>query len=687
MCVKIEWGMSLLMQSNVATTPFPKPAWLKDGLTIAGGNWEPLIFRRRTGMARSNEEEIFAAEHAPDMIPRLTELGVNLIILHFHKGYGLTAEAAEIEQARELTTLCHQHGIRAAAYIRWDNVVPETMRRDHPDIDQWLRRTRFGDTQSVFQSHRKAVCANCPEYLDYVERVVTLAIADIGFDMIHFDGFRPNEPCYCERCQADFRRYVREKYSEGEAFERFGHNQLACLDIPQWNDATWQHYLGGDAMESWNPDLIDPSFQEWHLYWESMTDRIHRRMRSLIKTLNPDAAIEINKSCPEFIGDDIDYWNHTDAFWDENFTLSLNADNGIFVTRVRTFKIGRQLGAVPFTYLRGDTERKCLQNLSEAMAFNFPSTVNLGNVYPFERAGRPDSPLPNITERLKRYLDFFHAHPELYREPEVAAEVLVWRQRNSRQFSRERGFAAPWLVEQAFIEARLPFTIGFDQALQPRCLDHYPVVVLPNTLLLSEGEVQVLCSYVKAGGALVTIGEDCGRYDEWFRSRPENVLSAIYGTGFDPARNTTCIRGAGRAHHVARLVPGPDYNPYGNVFQPGPMYLNGFFCAPKNSDELVAAVCDVRDTPLSFAVEAPRYVLAEYATAPGRRLVHLVNAADAPVGNISISLYVPGPDRDVLVRLRNPECEAVEWNVACKDNRVEVKLETLDVYTLVELHE
>ncbi len=81
----------------------PLPDWFREGIMFVG-NWEPLMFRRRAGFAHVNEESIYEAEHSEESVHQLKEAGVNLVITHFHKGFGREAEREEIERTGALSS-------------------------------------------------------------------------------------------------------------------------------------------------------------------------------------------------------------------------------------------------------------------------------------------------------------------------------------------------------------------------------------------------------------------------------------------------------------------------------------------------------------------------------------------------------------------------------------------------------
>ena len=82
-----------------------KPAWLEDGI-IQAGNYEPLIFRRRRGYyLREDYFERFQNEHTEETVKKLKEMGVNFVMIHGYKGFGIEAEKETRRYAKQLLPL------------------------------------------------------------------------------------------------------------------------------------------------------------------------------------------------------------------------------------------------------------------------------------------------------------------------------------------------------------------------------------------------------------------------------------------------------------------------------------------------------------------------------------------------------------------------------------------------------
>ena len=85
-----------------------KPAWLSnEQMRWAWVSWEPLMmYRRHGGIFETMEaaaywiEDWFSRIHTEEYVCKLKEAGFNCITTHFHKGFGMVAEAEEMEMTR-----------------------------------------------------------------------------------------------------------------------------------------------------------------------------------------------------------------------------------------------------------------------------------------------------------------------------------------------------------------------------------------------------------------------------------------------------------------------------------------------------------------------------------------------------------------------------------------------------------
>ena len=248
---------------------------------FAYGFFEPLAFHKRSGLwwnvpAPRDLERWYARGHSAEAAKSLAELGVNLTITHFFKGYGLQAEQEDIEGAKAFIGHCHTHGIKALAYVQFGTIMPETFLNEEPDAETWLREDSQGATVSYGPLYwRRRPCANSTEFIAYLKKAITLALTEANADGIFLDNFFLY-PCYCGRCRDLLRAYLEEKYDPQQRMDLFGLGELDHLQLPP-------EALAPPALS------VDPVAREMLWFMTERGEQIAAEMRRYIKSLAPDA--------------------------------------------------------------------------------------------------------------------------------------------------------------------------------------------------------------------------------------------------------------------------------------------------------------------------------------------------------------------------------------------------------------
>lgn len=128
----------------------------------------------------------------------------------------------------------------------------------------------------------------------------------------------------------------------------------------------------------------------------------------------------------------------------------------------------------------------------------------------------------------------WHADNEKYlRNTHTIADVgLVYSQQSARAFDgaeSERTVQRPILGwYQTLIEARMPFDMVHDHLLDGESLAKYKVLILPNTVAMSDGQADQLREFVAGGGTLVATYRT-SLLDEHGRERGDFALGDLFG--------------------------------------------------------------------------------------------------------------------------------------------------------------
>jgi hypothetical protein len=482
-----------------------RPEWLGRGGVVMAGSWEPLLFRVRrdgsSGYAPTPEQRAaYIREHSPEMVARLKALGVNFVMMHCYKGFGLEAERESMADAVRFAKLCHEAGLRVGVYNNSGTMGWELFFQERPEAKDWAVLGRDGKPLTYGRATwRYYWNRNHPDAQAFYRQIVRFAVEEIRTDLLHFDNYSVgpgSEPVSVER----FRRYLRDTFTA---------EQRAKMGIPKLQTV-------GTVLDG---PRSDPLRRAWFDFSCRSLAESYYDMSRYARSLRKDVLVECN---PGGVGDSIrppiDHGRLLqggEAFWDEGTPPGFR--DGQLHTRIRTYKVARRMNNIAFTYCTTPLE------MAEAMAFNLDC---LGCVCWFEYgkiAARPGSPAPGSPD-VAPFVDFFHARRDLLRHASVVADAAVLRSFASQVFGDAKEAQLTARVEQALIEKRVPFQIIYDQHLDD--LKRYRALVLAGCVALSDEQVERIKAYVASGGRLCVIGP-VATYDQWMTPRAKAALEDV----------------------------------------------------------------------------------------------------------------------------------------------------------------
>jgi len=636
-----------------------RPAWFGERPIIFVGNWDSApILQRRWGRASVDYEATYRRMHTEETVRKMKEQGITLVVTHFYKGFGLEAEWEYIEDTIKFAELCHKYGIKVGVYIG-DTICYETFLKERPDAESWLVPDYFGAPviYGGTQTFRRRPYIGHPDFVDYIKKVVRVAIEQVHADLIHFDNacsqaLRENfqHPLAIEQ----FREFLREKHNASQLELRFGFSDVSYIVPPKYKGTP--------------QPMIDPLFQEWTDFRCQKLSDHYRHLRKYIKSLNPDVVVEHN---PHGVTGHNTAWLRgidwprtiasTKAFWSEGERAPGLRENGVLVSKIRSYKVGRIMDNVCFTVTGTDRLR-----MAEAMAFNQNCLGYVGGVLS----------VYNFPEDRTRYIKFFTDHFEHYRNTETIADVAILRTFPTMAYSSYRTQYSTILFEQTLIQEKIPFDIIFEHNLND--LSKYSVLVLANQECLSDEQVKQVREFVQSGGGLV-MTENTSLYTEWMRRRPAAGLGAFLGTERLPA--TKQIRkeyGQGRVVYIPAIVPDLE-------LPKNAATTSEYWKMPQNAGELVEAVRWAADGNVTFEVSAPPFVTAEFLQQTDTRkiLVHLVNynyQRTPLIKNIKVTFY--GKVTKILMLSPDGASEQ-ELDFKTMGDKISFVVPQLNVYDLI----
>lgn len=668
-----------------------KPDWIHNTGLISVGFWEPLYFQKYIGSGGENLEAGYARAHSDESIEALAAAGVNLVWIHFFKGFGLEFEKEEMELARDYISRAHARGLRVAAYVTLGSLTPETLLLEEPDAQNWFQVNQDGQApscQTTFQCFRVRPCYNAEGYLRYMERVCAHAL-DCGADMIHFDNIGYNaEPdtCHCPLCVAAFREMLRDAYgtqspetrAAGQA--RFGHHNFTHVRPPvynRWNQAINQRRIQVAHQQEWVRFKV-----------RSLTQALARLSRC-IERKNPNAAVEANLF--KAFGENTDWLHginyneqlpHLDyAFSEEGNQPGLINKHGASISRARTFKTARAFDVAVQVYNRTDFPPEQYElSLAENMAFNPKGLGHFG--HPLHGVFAPDRPETATNDPIQRlarqYVDFYRQHREtLLLNTRSLARVAVYRDTESLAYNSVETHRSQLNVEQALLEANVPFDLVYPAHLND--LSRYRAVVVPNAECLGNTAAERLKVFVEAGGGLL-FTEQTGHLDPWRRKRAQPVFAELLGTAVQAGESVQASFGQGKVAYLPKLdhVEEPSTRP--EVWY----VFNEFWAAPRNKEQLLDALSFVAgEAPLRVRADGGRPLAEAVDTPAGSTVVHVLNLdCGAPVRGLEISLYRETAPQEILPLSPTWSYQAIPFQYDEATRRVSFRFEELARYAI-----
>jgi hypothetical protein len=678
-------GAPIASQEIAGQEPLPGARWIENGIIDAGGIHETHLFMVRRGGQRLDVRKEYEDAQSEETIRGLKSNGVEVFHTHLYKGFGMAAEAPEMQDTVRAAAFAHSLGMKVDTYIQWDTMMYETFFAEEPSAKDWIQRDSLGrpvrTTYGYQQSFRYRPCFKNPSYQEYLKKVVRFAIQEAKTDFIHFDNFDFNpEPdsCHCPHCVKGFRDYLKTKYTPERRKERFGFSNVDYVNPPEWN---WQ-----------NPPeklqvIFDPAIQEWiDFRCQVMADALYN-VASYAKSLNQEVVIEIN---PHGITGGNRAWEagldhsrllpNTQVFWTEDRNEPGIASDGRVISKIRSYKLARTYNNILFTYNHRNEVAA-----AECLAFN--QTLGWGGIYP-------------LTALIRKYIDFYRENRHLFNQSRDLADVAVLRSYPSIAYNHSRCQLSAFLAEQALIEGAVPFHLIFDKHLES--LELYKVLVLPDSECLSDAQIKSIRQFVEKGGGLVAIGSS-GMYDEWRRARTSPGLAGLVDArltahAYEVAAQQNTAEGEqlrkqvgqGRVYYLPALTFAGSLPAFGPYFRVDSRYWKN----PANAKQLLDGIVWTRNAEADVQVEGPQYLIANAAelapdSSRGRRTtVHLVNynTNRAAAENITVSCRNPKNSRVASVRLYSPDfTDKRQPEVTARGGSSAFRIPQVKTYTVAEV--
>ncbi len=464
---------------------------------------------------------------------RMEEIGFNGLHSRFYKGMGWEVEKNDFPNVKKFVDNCHKHGVIALAYVQFATLYYEVMQKEIPDIESWAAVDDRGDKYMYSTSYFRWIpCINNEAWIRYMEKILTIALTEGGFDGIMFDNCFAYA-CYCPRCEAAFRKHIQ---SLPDCEERFGFaaDSMSGVRLPRF-------FRCEGCSKPPPSDVKDPLLQEWYRWRVKVTSDVVKRFYRHIKSVNPDAIVSANsgsfRGTYRYQFNSVSVIDMADGGLDFLMMQTGNfpsiGPSGEIINRVRDLKLAQAIHKPICALCDGDAgaheidETMYLRPLVEDLVWGGVPTDRTV-MAPVRRPGFIDE--DRFAQR-KRILNRFNTFA---RENRDVLEALSYQPVRVFYPVEPLGLSPSMneslnAVDEVLLRRHVPFGyLVAKDAAAPAIPGDCEVVVLPDSKWISDAQVASLRDFAKGGGKLVVTGASA-LWDERGCQRFENPLESLIG--------------------------------------------------------------------------------------------------------------------------------------------------------------
>jgi hypothetical protein len=688
-----DWGHLRIVRSNNNID------FLNKLHATVNQNGGPIIFPKDkesgdyiTDLSKFNE----MLQASKDKVKKFHDQGLHVI------AYTTMALAGESEKYED-TPLPEQLFINDAYTIPglWEIYEEYFGPRPAEGPDKWARHThdmthsfyRFRHPNAPKTGGRFEMfgCHDNPSYVQYFKGVIKL-IAAGGHDGAYIDWTKVHGgTCFCDHSKNAFRKYLVEKIPAEYLKERYGLKDVSEVEPPVDNTmALWREWL---------------KFRSW-----SLTD-YQRQIRDEARKINPNFLLSGNINGGAYgnmaytNGDDMELMGTVEDFFYSEIQHGLKSvprtENGTKISN-----------SGPLKFLAAAAKQKpvwmyCIQPShpkpipNENALFNLIK-LNIGEAFANhntfsvvrETFGKPISPM--VHKGAEQIYAFFKENEPNLIGAKLTANVGIFCSLN-QFYSDEFSYFNP--ASRVLSDNGIAHVMTVERDFNVEEINKYEVLVLPYVPLMSDFQLEEINKYVQNGGGLVVMGLSSLK-DDYGRRRENLGLSDILGFDLQdtPIKMTQKEIGKGRVVFIplnvlpvgkgdTRHTPLPDDHM---------MYGQGKFPVRiKDAFDSLSAAVEWASVDKLSAKMSGHYTI-EMTTMEQKeknlQLVHLVNynmnldGEVTPAEDVTVNFRIPNGKKVAKVTFGSPLAETNEISYQNKDNYIEIKIPSFEVYSLATVY-
>jgi hypothetical protein len=544
---------------------------------------------------------------------------INWIWVTFSNGFSHATERPTQERLTAFIARCHAHDIRVTAYASMCNIFIADMRRQHPDVDDWLQRDAdgnpipYGAARYEGAPTRLLACLHHPAWRAWLSETVQRIVA-AGCDALMYDNMWTD--CRCDRCRQAWRSFLAAQgdsdlpWPESSVAMPLSEQVRVACRYDQFRLAQYQELYAlvrQNALPA-NPRFLvygnfNPLYQTFTLPTNNVVSTENGEEPGLV-----DGRLVSNFGLLRtLVG--------AGAGW-RPVHVEYGCGRGRGQLRKHMDEAG--VGATRFVPMEPVKHQLAL---AEAAAHGANLEITPEGEFLRDLHFREPAAMHNW-RAIARYNRFLAEHEELYADTRAATRTVSLPSTGFRRLGADDRAQRSALIG-ALAERGVILDVCFEQDLRAESLDAYQVLLLADVWSLSPPMVEAARRFAARGGHIVATGQT-GWYDRQFRRVETNLLAGLPGVSWltDPAH--------------AQQAPGASETKQGNFYEQYPQ-------DPRQSldEELTAQLAEklLALDPPAARVQVPSCVLHHVTRdSRDRLLIHLLNYDDAPQPNVRVTM-------------------------------------------------
>ena len=336
------------------------------------------------------------------------------------------------------------------------------------------------------------LCLNSPYARQLLRRMLDVAL-DAGVDGI-MSNYNYRWLCVCAHCQAEFKKYLAQRYTPAQIKARFG-----IADLAGHKFETIAGVLPGLPKRD-APDLdweaTHWAAQNFKFRWDELLIGHGRKRKPDLILAQWNHLGDVNAG-EERAFTPVEQWGRGENyFWySGGYGPTKLAEHNAGEAWLDCLWLREMCGFKPF--VMGKYENIRMRNtLAEGLA---TGGSGMGLQIQFTD--------PTGFDAASRYLRFVRDHRDLYEGPESWAEVGLIYPREAVWNRRPEAVDSFRAIGHALVDNHVLFDVIWDQKMTRARLARYPVIVAPGVEWISEKQRSALAAYERKGGTVLRLSE------------------------------------------------------------------------------------------------------------------------------------------------------------------------------------